>query len=224
MTRKSVREYLAAQQARYPLGSRAERTRLLDEIAAVTGYHRKAIIRHLAGDQRRAPGRRPVGRPRRYGPGVAAVAAVVWEAAGPIGAKRLHPFVGALLARLLAFGEVQVSAVTAALLQQASLATLERLRAPVRAQRPPRGPSSTRPGPWLKHQIPIRTFAEWDDAAPGFLEIDLVAHCGATAGGFFLYTLCAVDVATSWVELEVLVPVASGRPTVSATLRRSTCP
>jgi hypothetical protein len=204
VTRKSVREYLAAQQARYTLGSRAERTRLLDEITAVTGYHRKAIIRHLTGDQRPAPSRRPVGRPRRYGPAVGAVATVAWEAAGQIGAKRLHPFLGELLARLIAFGEVQVSAATAALLQQASLATLERLLAPARAQRPRRGPSATRPGTWLKHQIPIRTFAEWNDAEPGFLEVDLVAHCGATAGGFYLYTLCAVDVATSWVELQVL--------------------
>jgi len=82
VTRKSGREYLAAQRARYALGSRAERTRLLDEITAVTRYHRKAVIRHLSGDARRAPGRRPVGRPRRYGTAVAEVAAVVWEAAG----------------------------------------------------------------------------------------------------------------------------------------------
>ena len=107
MTRKSVQEYLAAQRERYARGSRVERTRLLDEIAAVTRYHRKAIIRHLSGDDRRAPGQRPVGRPRRYGPAVANVAAVVWEAAGEIGAKRLHPFVGGWLARLIAFGEVR---------------------------------------------------------------------------------------------------------------------
>ena len=204
MTRKSVQEYLATQRERYAQGSRAERSRLLDEIVAVTRYHRKAIIRHLSGDDRRAPGRRPVGRPRRYGPAVANVTAVVWEAAGQIGAKRLHPFVGELLARLIACGEVPRAPGTAELLRQASLATLERLLAPARALRPRRGPSSTRPGTWLKHQIPIRTFAEWDDAEPGFLEVDLVAHCGTTAGGFYLYTLCAVDVATSWVELEVL--------------------
>jgi hypothetical protein len=204
VTPKSVREYLAAQRTRYALGSRAERTRLLDEITAVSRYHRKAIIRHLRGDGRRPPGRRPVGRPRRYGAAVAEVAAVVWEAAGQIGAQRLHPFVRELLGRLMAFGEVHATPATAALLGQASLATLERLLAPARAHRPRRGAGATRPGTWLKHQIPIRTFAEWDDAEPGFLEVDLVAHCGATAGAFFLYTLCAVDVATSWVELEAL--------------------
>ena len=51
-------------------------------------------------------------------------------------------------------------------------------------------------------QIPIRTFADWDDARPGFLEVDLVAHCGPSTAGFFLHTLCAVDIATGWVELQ----------------------
>jgi len=31
---------------------------------------------------------------------------------------------------------------------------------------------------------------------------DLVAHCGQTTAGFFLHTLCAVDIATGWVELQ----------------------
>src|SRR5262249_14014358 len=52
--------------------------------------------------------------------------------------------------------------------------------------------------------IPLRTFAEWDDATPGFLEVDLVAHCGESPAGFFRPTLCAVDVATGWVELQPL--------------------
>jgi hypothetical protein len=55
-----------------------------------------------------------------------------------------------------------------------------------------------------KHQIPIRTFAEWDDARPRFLEVDLVAHCGTSTEGFSLHTLCAVDIATCWVELDAV--------------------
>jgi hypothetical protein len=35
-----------------------------------------------------------------------------------------------------------------------------------------------RAGTLLKKQIPIRTFHGWDDARPGFLEIDVLAHCG----------------------------------------------
>jgi hypothetical protein len=50
--------------------------------------------------------------------------------------------------------------------------------------------------------VPIRTFADWDDGRPGFLEIDLVAHCGTSGAGEFLFTLSAVDVATGWMGLE----------------------
>jgi hypothetical protein len=202
VTRRSTREYLTAQRARYERASRAERQTLLDEIVVVTGYHRKAVIRHLRQSRLPTPGARPVGRSRRYGPPVAAAASVLWEAAGQIGAKRLQPFVPALLDRLTACGELRLPPTLAAQLRQASISTLERLLAPARRSTPRRGPSLTRPGAWLKAQIPIRTFAEWDDARPGFLEADLVAHCGQTARGFFLHTLCAVDVATGWVELQ----------------------
>jgi hypothetical protein len=79
-----------------------------------------------------------------------------------------------------------------------SPATIDRRLAPDRAQPPGRGRSLTKPGTLLKGQVPIKTFADWDDATPGFLEMDLVAHCGSTAAGEFLLTLSTVDVATGW--------------------------
>jgi hypothetical protein len=69
---------------------------------------------------------------------------------------------------------------------------------------PRRGATITRPGTVLRHEIPIRTFTEWTDARPGFLEVDLVAHCGSSTEGFYLCTLCAVDIATAWIELEAV--------------------
>jgi hypothetical protein len=202
VTRASIREYLATQRVRYRLASRAGRRRLLDEVVAVTGYHRKAVIRCLRDTPRPRVSGAPVGRPRQYGPAVAVAAQVLWEAAGQIGAKRLQPFVPELLARLTACGELALSPATTALVQRVSSATLERLLTAARRDRPRRGLSTTQPGAWLKQQIPIRTFAEWDDAQPGYLEVDLVAHCGDHADGFFLHTLCAVDVVTGWVELQ----------------------
>ena len=202
MTRRSVQEYLAAQRERYVRAARASRSRLLDEMVAVTGYHRKAVIRQLRQTRAGPWRRRRVGRPRQYDGAVATAAQVLWEAAGQIGAKRLQPFVPELLERLTSCGELRVPPRTARLLGQVSISTLERLLAPARRTVPRRGPSLTRPGAWLKSQIPIRTFAEWDDARPGFLEVDLVAHCGQSTAGFFLHTLCAVDIATGWVELQ----------------------
>jgi hypothetical protein len=88
-------------------------------------------------------------------------------------------------------------------LRQGAVTTLKRLLVPARAQYPSRRlPDS--PGRVLKHQVPIRTFTDWKDARPGFLEIDLVATVAATPQGFFLCRLCAVDIATAWIELEAV--------------------
>ena len=204
MTRASLREYAAKQRERYQGATRAEKHRLLDEVVAVTGIHRKAAIRLLrrAPRPRATPG--PGGRPRAYGPAVAAAAEVLWQASGRIGAHRLHPFVPELLDRLLRCGELTLAPTVDKLVRQASRPTLARLLGPARARYPRRGATITRPGPVLKHEIPIRTFTEWTDARPGFLEVDLVAHCGSSTEGFYLCTLCAVDIATAWVELEAV--------------------
>jgi len=202
VTRASLREYAAVQRERYRQATRAEKRRLLDEVVAVTGIHRKAAIRLLrrAPRPRATPG--PGGRPRAYGPEVATVAEVLWQASGRIGAHRLHPFVPELLDRLLRCGELTLPPAVDKLVRQASRPTLARLLGPARAHYPLRGATITRPGSALKHEIPIRTFSEWNEAQPGFLEVDLVAHCGSRSEGFFLCTLCAVDIATAWIELE----------------------
>ena len=204
MTRTSIHEYAAAQRERYHRASRADKHRILDEVVAVTGYHRKAAIRLLRHRPRGQPPRPRSGRPRVYGADVATAAAVLWEATGEIGAIRLQPFVPELLERLETGGELVLAPKLAAALRRASAATLKRLLAPARKSRPPRGRGITRAGTWLKHQIPIRTFADWNDAQPGFLEGDLVAHCGDSTQGFYLCTLCTVDIVTSWTELEAV--------------------
>lgn len=205
MTRASLREYAVRQRERYAQATtRPQKRTILDEVVAVARIHRKAAIRLLR--RRASPTRRAgrAGRPRHYGPDVAAAAEVLWQTAGRIGAHRLQPFVPELLDRLAVFGELLLAPEIDKLLRQASAATLGRLLAPARGRYPARGATTTRPGTWLKHQIPIRTFTDWDDAQPGFLEIDLVAHCGSSTLGFYLYTLCTVDIVTCWIELEAV--------------------
>jgi hypothetical protein len=204
VTRASLREYAAVQRERYQQASRRDKHRLLDEMVAVTGMHRKAAIRLLRRPPRTEATRPRSGRPRQYGPDVAAAVEVLWEASGRIGAHRLHPFVPDLLDRLLQCDELRLAPPVDKLVRQASRPTLTRLLEGARAQYPRRGASTTHPSSWLKQQIPIRTFADWDDARPGFCQVDLVAHCGSSTKGFYLHTLCAVDVATSWVELHAL--------------------
>ena len=204
MTRASLREYAAVQRLRYQQATRGEKHELLNEIVAVTGLHRKAAIRLL----RRVPRTRsepgPGGRPRLYGPEVATAAEVLWQASGRIGAHRLQPFIPELLERLVVWGELTVSPPVEKLLCQISRPTLARVLEAARAQYPRRGATITHPGHLLRHEIPIRTFTDWDDARPGFVEVDLVAHCGSSTRGFYLCTLCAVDITTAWVELDAV--------------------
>ena len=51
----------------------------------------------------------------------------------------------------------------------------------------------------------MRTFADWDDVTPGFVEADLVAHCGGNTNGAFLNTLVLVDICTGWLECMPLL-------------------
>jgi hypothetical protein len=205
VTRASLRDYAIRQRERYALAhTRAQKRAILDEVVGVARMHRKAAIRLLRRATRSPSGAARKGRPRQYGSDVATAAEVLWRAAGRIGAHRLQPFVPELLDRLTVCGELPLAPPVDKLLRQASAATLGRLLAPARSRYPARGASTTRPGTWLKHEIPIRTFTEWEDARPGFLEIDLVAHCGSSTLGFYLCTLCTVDILTCWVELEAV--------------------
>jgi hypothetical protein len=204
VTRPSLREYAAVQRERYLAATRAEKGTLLNEVVTVTGLHRKAAIRLLRRPPRAPTVRSRAGRPPVYGAAVAQALEVLWQATGGIGPQRLHPFVPELLDRLARDGELRLAPEVDQLVRQVSPATLGRLLAPARATRPRRGTTTTHVGTWLRHEIPIRTFTEWDDAGPGFLEVDLVAHCGSSTKDFYLCTLCAVDIATAWVELEAI--------------------
>ena len=217
MNRASVRDYIARQQDRYRETDRAGKGKILDEVTAVTGYHRKSSVRLLSGRRRARKGGQ-MGRPVEYGPEVAGAARVVREAAGGIGAKRLHPFVGELASRLRAFGELEMDASTEVPLRRASAATLERLLAADQGPVRRKAHSLTKPGTMLRNRIAVRTFRDWDDASPGFVEVDTVAHCGPTSQGFYLWTVTAVDVATGWVEMDVVWGKTQER--VGAAIRR----
>ena len=124
----------------------------------------------------------------------------VWNASDRICSKRLKPFIGELVRIMRQHGELNVDADIEAELCQVSSSTIDRLLRPWRCLGGRRPLSTTKPGSLLKGSIPIRTFADWTDEGPGFVEVDLVAHCGESTEGFYLTTLCAVDVASGWSE------------------------
>jgi len=199
MTRGSIREYTEAVRGRYLGTSKKEKGRILDEFTKVIGCHRKAAIRLLCrGNRPRANIRR--GRPRQYSAAVADALRAGWEATDRLCSKRLHPFLPELVKVLRRHGDRTMTAEIEAQLCQMSPSTIDRLLRPWRRLGGRRPFATTKPGSLLKSSIPIRTFTDWQEDRPGFLEVDLVSHCGESTGGFYLTTLSTVDVASGWSE------------------------
>ncbi|MGH8276934.1 MAG: integrase catalytic domain-containing protein, partial [Steroidobacteraceae bacterium] len=183
---------------RYKRATRAEKSVVLDELVGLTGWHRdhaRAALRQ-AGTLRPVVPRKP--RDPKYPPGVVAALVVVWSLLRCPAGKRLAPMLGTVVPLLRRDGDLSCSDGQAALLVTMSAASIDRHLAPTRAELGVRGRSHTKPGSLLKSQIPVRTWAEWDDDRPGFLEIDLVAHEGGNSTGEFCFTLTVTDIATGW--------------------------
>ena len=196
MSFRAKRELLVQVAPRYRTARHGERSAILDEFIAVTGYDRKYAIRVLLGPiQPPAPIRRPRGA--YYGREVQEALASAWLAANGICAKRLVPFLVELIPTLERHGHLSLTDEVREQVLTLSSATADRLLRPLRH---PQGLTTTKPGRLLKKQIPIRTFTEWNDVQPGFLEGDLVAHSGGILEGAFLYTFTLTDVATTWTE------------------------
>ena len=110
----------------------------------------------------------------------------------------MAPYLEEIVPKLEGLGELALDKEVKRKLIGISPATIDRLLAPVRKRYQLRSRSQTKPGTLLKHQIPIRTFSDWDEQRPGFIEIDLVSHEGGNARGDYAYTLDATDVCTAW--------------------------
>src|SRR5258708_4159167 len=217
MSYQAKRELLLQIAARYREASSALKEVILDEFVAATGYVRKYAIRLLNHPtEQKLTITRP--RPPYYGPEVQQALHLAWTVANHICAKRLVPFLPTLVASLEQHGHLHLSEQCRLHLLSMSPATADRLLRPYR-QHERHGLSMTKSGTLLKKQIPIRTFQEWNDVKPGFLEADLVAHCATQADGSFLWTLTLTDIATGWTECLPLLN--KSQETVIAALKRA---
>ena len=196
-------ELLGALIGRYGEARRAEKGRILTEFAEVTGYHRKHAERLLRGACR--PDRsRPRPERRVYDEAVREALIVLWEASDRVCGKRLKPLIPMLIAAMERHGHLALDAEVRARLGAISAATIDRVLAPARAKTSSRR-RRVASSPAIRRSVPIRTYADWDDPAPGFMEADLVAHSGPMTSGSFVQTLVLTDIASGWTECAPLL-------------------
>lgn len=196
MMQRAKAEIVKHYRRQYKRSTKAEKGRIIDIIAESTGYSRKHII-HALNEDVDVPKQITRDRISRYEPIIEPLEKM-WAISNFLCGKRLQPFIPELLDSLKRHGEIDLTQEEQALLLCLSSATIDRLLAPARRGLVPKGRSTTKPGTLLKHQIAIRTFADWNEDTPGFMEIDLVAHCGESTRGEYINTLDMTDVATGW--------------------------
>ena len=175
------RELIDAVRARYRISTRAEKRLILKEFSAITGYHRKSAIRVLNQvDGADAAVCRTV-RPRVYDEAFRRTLVVLWEASDRVCGKRLRAILPTLVPALEHHGHMAVDAGRRAKLMAISAASIDRLLQEARGLSDRRSPR--RMPTALRRSVPIRTYADWNAPPPGFMEIDLVAHCGEVLKG-----------------------------------------
>ena len=200
MTRVA-QEIVDALRQQYRHANRTERSTILDLFVETTGCHRKYAIAVLGGKRRRTKGesRRP--RKRRYGEEEVQALVRLSDLFGGLCSKRLRAAMDVELARLYFADDLSISPGCYDNLKRISPATIDRLLKGRRAQLV-KSRGYTKPGTLLKHQIPVRTWAEWTEDRPGFCEMDLVDHSGGRVirGADHAWTLCFTDVYSGWTE------------------------
>ncbi len=179
MTINERRTYLKRMLPRYRAANRAERGGLLAEMQAMTGLHRKSLIRLPATPSLGRHPRRAT-RKRIYGDEITAIIGVVWESLDYVCAERLTP---ALCDQLTDISRATVGRM------------LKGMRRPT-PRLPRRGPEQANR---LRKTVPMGRLP-WQTAVPGWFEVDLVHHCGTSTAGDYLHTLQLVDIATGWSE------------------------
>jgi hypothetical protein len=203
ISRSAQLELLQVLRQRYAKSTKREKSRILDEFVAVAKCHRKHAVRLLGqrGDEpaarRTSPGRRV------YDEAVREALVVAWEASDRICGKRLKAILPTLVESMERHGHLDLDPIVRSQVLRVSAATIDRLLAPIRHEAT--GRKRRRARKKMSKQVPTRTYQDWNQPTPGFLEVDFVTHCGGSMAGNFIHSLVATDVCSGWTEAVPLL-------------------
>jgi hypothetical protein len=197
------RELIEAVAARYRAAGRNQKKEILDEFVRVTGFHRKHAIRALKKSPKPET-LEPRRRARIYDEAVREALTIVWEAADRICGKRLRQVIAGMVDAMERHGHLKLDAEVRESLLSMSAATMDRLLTTVR-ETAKQGRRRKMINTALRKSIPVRTFGDWHDPAPGFFEMDMVLHCGKSTLGSYVHSLVLTDIASGWTEAIAMV-------------------
>lgn len=202
MTHTARMELADVIRGRYGSAASKEKSRILEEFVAATGYHEKSAIRVL-NSQPSAKRQQTRHRPSLYDEAARGALIVLWEASDRVCGKRLKALLPILLPALERNGHLKLDETIRPKILTMSASTIDRLlRTPRRATRCNK---RHRVVPESRRRIPMRTFADWCEPLPGSMEMDLVAHCGDVNRGSYVNSLVLTDIASGWTEAAPLV-------------------
>jgi len=204
MDMHSRNEYLKVLRERYfKAKTKKEKSQILDEYCRNTGQSRKYVIRKVHRAELRPKQRKK--RKEIYDGRVRAAIAKIWEIVDYPCGQRLKPLLGAEVDRLRELGEIRIPDEVALKLKMMSSATIDRkLKHQREILHLSRSKSGPKPGYLLKQKIPIR-LTEWDTSKVGYVEMDLVVHCGSSTLGEYVNTLSTTEVSSGWWEGEAIM-------------------
>ena len=205
ITMATRKELTDAVGARYRMASRAQRTAILNEYVALTGQHRKHAIRVLGSAPEPPVPREP--RSRLYDVAVRQALILLWEASDRLCGKRLKALIPALVDSMERHGHLDLDEVVRAKVLRVSAATIDRALGEERSHIDGKRKRRTGVGAAIRRSVPVRTFSDWHNPPPGFLEVDMVEHCGGPkTDGNFVHTLVLTDIDSGWTEC-IAMPV-----------------
>jgi hypothetical protein len=205
MDMHSREEYLKVVRERYwKAKSKKEKTQILDEYCQNAGQSRKYVIRKI---RLRAVAYQKARKRRKevYDAEVRAALAKVWEIFDYPCGQRLKPLLQIEVDRLRRLGELSSSEEVAAKLKRISPATIDRkLKHQREVWHLLRSRGGPKPSSLLQRKIPIR-LTQWDTSQVGYIEADLVVHCGSSTLGEYVNTISATEIYSGWWEGEVIM-------------------